>query len=970
MDRLDSHPVEVVDRSERVSFQFEGRTVQAYPGDTVGSALLASGVRIFSRSFKYHRPRGLLCVSGNCPNCLMNVNGVPNVRVCTKSVQEGDQVVPQHCWPSLRWDAMSLIEKVDFLLPVGFYYKTLYRARWLWKLAEPVIRRVAGLGRVDPSQSPAGHYEKEHLFAELAVIGGGPAGLAAAQAAAEAGAEVVLVDEQPELGGHLRFQRTKLEDPTSGQTGEGFEIARSLAERVKKNDRIRVLSPARAFGGYEGNLIGIALADRSVHLRADRLIVATGSFEFPGLFKNNDLPGIMLGSGVRKLLNLYRLKPGKRALVVASNDEDLALAVELKEAGISVVAAVDQRLESSDSALVQQLKQLQIPHLTSFAPVAAKGRSKVRALEVAPVDADGGLDLDKSRNYACDLVCISTGRSPSVELLRQNGGKVRFDPDLNQNVLDSIPSDFSAAGHIDGLKDPALILLQGRIAGLEAAQPMHPLPDDLRGQLQTLKDSLNQRRSRWRETVVPSVLFTTSRAEKQVVCLCEDVTRKDIDNAVAEGFDEMELLKRYTTSSMGPCQGRMCSMLVAGSCAQANDRDLTTPGTTTSRPPVHPVPLGVLAGPHHHPVKLTPMHYKHLEAGARQMDLGEWKRPHTYTSPESEWEAVRERVGIIDVTTLGKLEVQGRDAPQLLDLIYTHIFSTLKVGRIRYGVICGEDGIIVDDGTVSRIADDHYYVTTTTGNISFIESWMEWWAVVYGYCAHVTNVTGDFAAVNLAGPKAREVLSKLTDIDISSEAFKYMRFEQGEVAGIPSRLLRIGFVGETGWEIHVPSSYGEYLWDTLMEAGNECGILPFGVETQRILRLEKKHLIVGQDTDALSNPLEADMEWVVKFQKEDFIGRHFLNLVQNEGRRNRLVGFVTEELVKEGSAVVAAQMPIGRVTSARMSPIVNRCVGMAWVPEELADDGTSFLISHHDSLVSAQVHQAPFYDPSGARLRE
>ena len=424
------------------------------------------------------------------------------------------------------------------------------------------------------------------------------------------------------------------------------------------------------------------------------------------------------------------------------------------------------------------------------------------------------------------------------------------------------------------------------------------------------------------------VLFTTSRAEKQVVCLCEDVTRKDIDNAVAEGFDEMELLKRYTTSSMGPCQGRMCSMLVAGSCAQANDRDLTTPGTTTSRPPVHPVPLGVLAGPHHHPVKLTPMHYKHLEAGARQMDLGEWKRPHTYTSPESEWEAVRERVGIIDVTTLGKLEVQGRDAPQLLDLIYTHIFSTLKVGRIRYGVICGEDGIIVDDGTVSRIADDHYYVTTTTGNISFIESWMEWWAVVYGYCAHVTNVTGDFAAVNLAGPKAREVLSKLTDIDISSEAFKYMRFEQGEVAGIPSRLLRIGFVGETGWEIHVPSSYGEYLWDTLMEAGNECGILPFGVETQRILRLEKKHLIVGQDTDALSNPLEADMEWVVKFQKEDFIGRHFLNLVQNEGRRNRLVGFVTEELVKEGSAVVAAQMPIGRVTSARMSPIVNRCVGM------------------------------------------
>ena len=970
MDRLDSHPVEVIDRSGRVSFQFDGRTVQAHPGDTVGSALLASGLRIFSRSFKYHRPRGLLCVSGNCPNCLMNVNGVPNVRVCTRPVEEGDQVVPQHCWPSLRWDAMALIEKVDFLLPVGFYYKTLYRARWLWKLAEPIVRRVAGLGRVDSSRSPAGHYEREHLFAEVAVIGGGPAGLAAAQAAAEAGAEVVLVDEQPELGGHLRFERAKLEDPISGETGEGFELARSLAEKVKNNERIRVLSPARAFGGYEGNLIGVALADRLVHLRADRLIVATGSFEFPGLFKNNDLPGIMLGSGVRKLLNLYRLKPGKRAVVVASNDEDLALALELHEAGISVVAAVDQRLESSDSALIRQLKQLQIPHLPCFAPVAARGRSDVRALEVAPVDAEGCLELDKSRSFPCDLVCISTGRSPSVELLRQNGGKVRFDPNLNQNVLDSIPSDFSAAGHIDGLKDPALILLQGRIAGLEAAESIHPLGVDLKEQLQKLRDNLDQGRSDWRETVVPSVLFTTSSAVKQVVCLCEDVTRKDIDNAIAEGFDEMELLKRYTTSSMGPCQGRMCSMLVAGSCAQALDRDLTTPGTTTSRPPVHPVPLGVLAGPHHYPVKLTPMHHRHLEAGAHQMDLGEWKRPHTYTSSENEWEAVRKRVGIIDVTTLGKLEVQGRDAPQLLDLIYTHIFSTLKVGRIRYGVICGEDGIIVDDGTVSRIAEDHYYITTTTGNISFIESWMEWWAVVYGYCAHVTNVTGDFAAVNLAGPNARDVLSKLTDIDISSDAFKYMRFEQGEVAGIPSRLLRIGFVGETGWEIHVPSSYGEYLWDTLMEAGKEFGILPFGVETQRILRLEKQHLIVGQDTDALSNPLEAGMQWVVKFEKEDFIGKHFLDLVQSEGRRNRLVGFVTDELVKEGSAVVTAQTPVGRVTSARMSPILNRCVGMAWVPEELAEDGANFDISHHDSLVSAQVHQAPFYDPTGARLRE
>ena len=969
MKRLDPHPVEAIDRSTSVSFQFDGKTVQAYPGDTIGSALFADGVDTFSRSFKYHRPRGLLCVSGNCPNCLMNVNGTPNIRVCSRPVQQGDRVRSQHCWPSLRWDAMSLVEYFDFLMPVGFYYKTLYRFRWLWKIADPLIRRFAGLGRLDSFKLETGHYAREHLFTDVAVIGGGPAGMAAAQAAAEAGAGVVLIDEQPELGGHLRSHTGAFHDLLSGVGAKGFEVARSLAEQVKANEGVRVLSPARAFGSYEGNLIGVALADRSIHLRADRVIVATGSLEFPGLFKNNDLPGIMLGGGVRKLLNLYRLRPGRTAVVVTSSDDGLVLAAELKAMGVLVVAVVDQRLKASNSAALEGVKQLQIPHLSSFAPIEARGRSRVRSLDVAPVDADGSLDLNQSISYSCDLVCLCVGRSPSTALLRQQG-RMALDSDWNEDASVNVPKGFDVAGHCGGLAEPTFIIQDGRRAGLEAAAALCALESHLQGELERLKSSLRQERALQREASVPSVLFTTSRKEKQLVCLCEDVTRKDIDNAVEEGFEEMELLKRYTTSFMGPCQGRMCSVPVAGCCAQANQQDRSTARATTSRPPSHPVSLGVLAGPHHHPVKLTPMHYKHLEAGATQMDLGEWKRPHTYSSTEEEWQAVRERVGIIDVGTLGKLEVQGRDAPRLLDLVYTHVFSTLKVGRIRYGVICGEDGIIVDDGTVSRVAEDHYYITTTTGNIAFIESWMEWWAVVLGYCAHITNVTGDFAAVNLAGPRARELLSPITDIDLSAESFKYMRFEPGKVAGVPARLLRIGFVGETGWEIHVPSSYGEYLWDTLLETGEEFGIRPFGVEAQRILRLEKKHLIVGQDTDALSNPLEADMQWVVKFEKEDFIGRHSLDLVQSEGRRNRLVGFVTDKLVKEGSAVVAARMPVGRVTSARMSPVLERCVGMAWVPEELAEDGTSFSISHEHTLVPAQVHESPFYDPSGARLRQ
>jgi len=364
------------------------------------------------------------------------------------------------------------------------------------------------------------------------------------------------------------------------------------------------------------------------------------------------------------------------------------------------------------------------------------------------------------------------------------------------------------------------------------------------------------------------------------------------------------------------------------------------------------------------------MHHQHAQAVARQMDMGEWKRPHTYSKSESEWRAVRERAGLIDVSTLGKLDLRGRDAGRLLDRVYTHVFSSLKPGRIRYGIICGDDGIILDDGTVSRLAEDHYYITTTTGNIEFVERWLDWWIAGTGLCAHVTNVTADFAALNLAGPKARDVLKKLTELDVSSKAFKYMDCRQGEVAGVPAILLRIGFVGETGWEIHYPACNGEHLWQVLLEAGKEFGIMPFGVEAQRILRLEKKHIIVGQDTDALSNPFEADMGWVAKLEKEDFIGKPGLLAARERGLQNKLVGFVTDKLVEEGSAVVLNRKPVGRVTSARISPGRNHCVGMAWVPSELSADGTAINIRSNGSTMTARVHEKPFYDPEGVKLKE
>ena len=763
MRRLGPKPGELLDRSRRLSFRFDGKPCEAHPGDTVASALLASGVCIFSRSFKYHRPRGLLCVSGNCPNCLMNVNGTPNVRTCMQPVQEGDEVKSQHCWPSPRWDLLSLIERLDILMPVGFYYKTLIRPRLMWRLAEPVIRRLAGLGSLKHSAGEPSHYEHQHLHTEVVVAGGGATGMAAALAAAEAGAQVVLVESEADLGGRLRSRANPVVDPDTGGAVPGFELARGWARKVQDHPGIQVLTGSLAFGAYEGRLLSVARGNRLIHLRYDQMVAATGNHEYPLLFAGNDLPGVMLGSGVRKLLNLYRVRPGTRAAVVVSDEEGLELALELHDSGIGLSVIVDRRSGPSDSGAASRLKDLGALHLRASYPVAAQGRRRVKALKVATGPAAGVSNRQRVSTYSCDLVCLCSPWSPAIELPRQEGGKARFDMGRNQHVCESLPTHVQAAGHLEGARDLDSLLRQGRAAGLRAAAAVRVLENEAARRLERLegrdRQPQEESRSGTAQDPIPFPRQSQGGVKKAFVCLCEDVTDKDVANAVQEGFREMELLKRYTTATMGPCQGKMCQMLLAGACARETGRTLHETGRTTSRPPVAPVSLGVLAGPHHHPVKLTPLHERHRKAGAKEMAMGEWMRPFSYGKPEEEWRAVREHVGVIDVSTLGKLEVQGRDAGKLLDLVYTHHFSNLKPGRIRYGVLCGEDGIILDDGTVSRLADDHFYITTTTGNISFVEQWMDWWAVVSGFCAHVTEITANFAAVNLAGPKARTVLS-------------------------------------------------------------------------------------------------------------------------------------------------------------------------------------------------------------------
>lgn len=892
--RLEPQSGEAIDRSVPVEFEFDGGRVRGFQGDTVASALYAQGTRVFSRSFKYHRPRGLLCCSGNCPNCLVTVGDEPNVRACTRPVEPGLQVRSQNAWPSLGFDLLSLLDKLHWLMPVGFYYKALHRPKALWLLARRLIRRVGGLGSIDINATHETEYSSRNLHADIAVVGGGPAGMSAALSSAETGASVILVDDQPALGGHLRYSRRPEADTAS-----------QLAEQVAQSPNIQTLSNATVFGLYQDKLLAILNSDGLVRLRAWQVVLATGAQESPLLFENNDLPGVMLASAARRLMSLYGVRPGRQAVVATETPQGYEAALQLLDAGVRVAAVIDASETPSGDA-VEALRQSGVTVLTGHRVVKAVGRGRVKAAIVSP---NG--NPNEARRIRCDLLCMSGEFQPVDALLHQMG-----------------PSQ------------PGVTLAGDTALSMDVQPPSMP----------------------------------AGKNSRSYVCFCEDVSAHDIEQAIDEGFADVQTLKRYSTVTMGPCQGKMCGRALAGICAShagPQQKGVASDTYTTSRPPFQPVSLSALAGRERMPMKRSPMDRIHRDLGAIMVESGPWWRPHNYGSPADECVAVRERVGIIDVGTLGKLEVVGPDAGPLLDRLYTHRFSDLPVGRIRYGLMTSDSGVIMDDGTVTRLAEDRYFVTTTSGNADVIEEWFNWWNAGASNCAHVVNITAAYGAVNVAGPKARETLSKLTDIDLSTRNFGYMRSAQGEVAGVPCLLLRIGFVGEAGWEVHFPAEYGEYMWNAIMEAGREFGISPFGLEAQRVLRLEKGHVIVGQDTDAISTPMDVGSDWAVRFDKPDFIGRGGLAVASDRGLQQRLVGFVLSVAAapEDGTPVVSGGRPIGRVTSARISPTLGAGFGLAYVPPSLAVEGASIEVLIGGCPVAARVTLQPVYDPEGHRLR-
>lgn len=943
--RLPAQPGEWIDRSRPLGFRFEGRDYQGYAGDTVASALAANGVAILGRSFKYHRPRGLLSAANHDINAMMQWGAIPNLRADSTPLVAGMDLKAVNTFGSLERDPGNLLDRLSRFLPVGFYYKAFHN-KTLFPLWERMFRAMTGLGRLDFAAARR-RTPKRYGFCDVLVIGAGPSGLSAALAAAGQGAQVALVDENARLG---------------GSTHGGID----LVERVRTHPRIRVFTDTYAAGYYADHWVPLVEPDRITKMRARAVVVATGAVEQPAVFRNNDLPGVMLASAATRLIRRYAVRPCGRVVVLAANADAYAALKTYADAGIELAAVVDLRA-AVPVGQADEAARLRIPLYAGHCileALPAKAGGRVGAVRLARVD-----QAQAVAEIACDGVFMSVGWAPAAALLYQAGTRMRYDDGVQQFVPEHLPDGVFACGRVNGVYELASRLADGQRAGSAAAAHCGF--------------------GEAAEIAVPSEAESPTHAwpivphpkGKNFIDFDEDLQLADIENAIQEGFDNIELLKRYSTVGMGPSQGKHSNMNALRVLARALGTTPGEVGTTTARPFYHPVPMSHLAGRGFAHARRTPIHDRHAALGAVWMRAGDWLRPEYYARAGETREAcirgevlaVREGVGLIDVGTLGKLEVRGPQAAEFLERVYVSKYAGLKVGMTRYAVMCDEAGVVIDDGVVARLADDHFYFTTTTSGAAQVYRELSRWNTLWKLDCTLVNLTGAMAAINIAGPKAKAVLAGLTDIDL---ALPFLAVREGRICGVPARMMRVGFVGEWGLEIHVPAEYAAAVWDALMAAGAPHGIRPFGVEAQRLLRLEKGHIIIGQDTDGLTTPGEAGLDWAVKMDKPFFVGQRSLAIIAGKPRRQQLVGFMlpadhSGPAPQECHLVIEGGEIAGRVTSVGWSPTLARHIGLAYVRPEMSAVGNRFSIRLSDgALITAEVVQTPFYDPDNLRQQD
>ncbi|MGB2004807.1 MAG: sarcosine oxidase subunit alpha family protein [Paracoccaceae bacterium] len=980
-----------------LNFTFNGRKMKGYQGDTLASALLANNQMLVGRSFKYHRPRGVVSSGAEEPNALINMGEgtrfEPNQRATTTELFDGLVAESQNHWPSLEFDIGAINSKLARFLPAGFYYKMFIHPRPLWKhVYEPFIRRSAGLGKA-PKMRDSDTYEHFYAFYDLVIVGGGIAGLMAAKAAASSGAQILVMEQSAHWGGRCVVEP----DQINGKDPEYFieDLVAELTAQPNVTMRTRLMGAGVYDHGY---LLGYErLRDhapsqtgprhRLWRIRAGKILTATGAIERPLSFAGNDLPGVILASALRDYVENFGVSMGDRTVVLTNNDDAYRTAIALKAAGLDVPVILDAR-SAGGGALAEAAQKLGIRVETGKAVAFVKGRGVVTGVAICD-QAGQGTVLEE---IACDCLAMSGGWSPVVHLWSHCGGKLVWDealamfrPDPEKAPLNQKGEGFVlAAGAANGHFSLGAVMQDALQQGAEAAgitAASQPLPE------------VDQTAEAAMEAVwmMPQGAGVKLRS-KAWLDFQNDVKVSDVQLAAQEGFESVEHAKRYTTLGMATDQGKLSNINGLAVLAGALNADIPAVGTTTFRPPYTPISMGAIAGAARdeifQPVRQTPMHDWHIEQGAYMEPVGQWRRPYCYPrADETHQDAVareirqtRNSVGLLDASTLGKLLVQGPDAAKFLDMLYTNMMSTLKIGKCRYGLMCSENGFLMDDGVVVRLGEQSFLCHTTSGGAEHIHAHMEEWLQTewWDWKVYVANLTEQYAQVGVVGPKARDVLEKLGGLDVSKEALGFMEYAEGRLGAFDVRVFRISFSGELSYEIAVPAGQGLAFWQALCAAGEEFGIMPYGTEALHVMRAEKGFIMIGDETDGTVIPQDLGLDWAISKKKSDFLGKRAQersHMVDPD--RWKLVGLETLDgsvlpdgayAVGEGENANGQRNTIGRVTSTYFSPTLNRGIAMGLVaqgPERMGEILNFPDLSGNE--VKVKLVDPVFYDKNGDR---
>jgi len=986
----------LINRDKKISFNFNGKKYFGYEGDTLASALLANGIHLVGRSFKYHRPRGFIGAGVDEPNAHVQLYSgektEPNAIATSVELVEGLVATSQNCWPSVSFDFGAINNLLNKFFPAGFYNKTFMWPKNFWyKIYEPIIRKAAGLG-VAPLKPDPDRYEHKFEFCDVLVAGSGPSGLASALAAAKNGARVILAEDKPRFGGSL------LTDEVTIGNKKGKDWADETILLLKSMPNVIVKDRSQVFGYYDHNMMVMfertkdhienpnefTPRQRLWYIRAKEVIVSTGSIERPLVFGNNDRPGIMLASAAKEYMKVYGVLVGKKPIIFTNNDSAYDTAIEFKKNGINPLV-VDVRTKS-ESSVVQEAKNLNINIKFSHGIVNSKGYLRVNSATIGKLNSDKS-GYENLENVSCDCICVSGNWTPTVHLSSQSGNKLKFDEKINAFIPSQSRQNETSIGSAKGILTLKQSLEDGFKKGFE-------LSNKITGKNEKSITPTSNEKNYGQHDKFWCMPLPKNKHYKRFVDFQNDVAVSDIELAVREGFKSIEHVKRYTTLGMATDQGKTSNLSGLQLVSDIEKKIIPEVGHTTFRPPYTPITIGAIVGrevgKHYRPTRKSPIHEWHEKNNAVFVDAGLWLRPRYYKKGNEnlleastrEARNVRKNVGVCDVTTLGKIDIKGPDAAEFLNRVYTNAWLKLPVGKARYGVMLREDGIVMDDGTTTRISENHYHMTTTTAQAANVLSHLEYYLQVVWpeLKVNVVSTTEQWAGAAIAGPKSRDVLQKLfPDINVSNEGLPFMGYVESSLFGVYARIFRISFSGELAYEVNVESDNGNYMWKKIMEIGKEFEIQPYGTEALSTLRIEMGH-VAGSELDGRTIPYDNSLEGLVS-KKKDFIGKRSLNrsaFIAED--RQKVVGVVPldkKTSIPEGSHLVKdanAKLPnpkLGHISASCWSVEHDNPFSLAILKDGKNMIGQKlFALSPlKNKSIPVEIVSSHYVDPKGERVR-